>query len=88
MAEIIHLREIQRARRRGSRARREELGRAVAVMKDNLAWAAEALREAPPAEQAALLDRIEKLSALIRYGLLMLGEIQPEPGDELSKLRD
>lgn len=87
MAEIIHLREIQRARRRAPRDQREDLRRAVAVMKDNLAWTAEALREAPPAEQAELLDRIEKLSAMIRYGLLMLGEIQPEPTGEASNLR-
>ncbi len=78
MAEIIYLREIQAARRRGRVAQRESLERAVAILKENLAAVAEQLRDAPPAEQSELLDRVEKLAAMIRYGRRMLGE-EPEP---------
>jgi uncharacterized membrane protein YccC len=76
MGELIRLQEIDQARRR-SRARvaeRVHLERAVAVLRENLAAAAEALRDAPAADQAALLGQVEKLAAMVRYGLRMLGE--------------
>jgi hypothetical protein len=44
-------------------------------MRENLAWAAERLQTAPIEEQLELLDRIEKLTATIRYGVQMLGEV-------------
>jgi hypothetical protein len=76
MAEIINFAEIQEARRR-ARARgpeRENLERAIQVMRENLAAVAAALVDAPHAEQAELITRIERLAALIRYGMRMLGE--------------
>jgi hypothetical protein len=47
------------------------------LLKENLADAAEQLTAAPRSEQSELLDRIEKLTALIRYGFRMLGEEPP-----------
>ncbi len=81
MGEVIRLEEIDRERRR-SRARvaeRAHLERAVALLKQNLASAAEALRDVPDAAaQTELLGRIERFAAMIRYGLRMLHEA---PGD-------
>jgi hypothetical protein len=81
MGEVIRLEEVDRERRR-SRARvaeRAHLERAVALLKQNLASAAEALRDVPDAAaQTELLGRIERFAAMIRYGLRMLGEA---PGD-------
>jgi hypothetical protein len=77
MAEIIYLREIQAERRRGRIAQRENLARAVQLLRENLAEVAAQLTVAPAAEQSELLDRIEKLAALIRYGRRMLGEEPP-----------
>jgi hypothetical protein len=85
MGEVIRLEEIDRERRR-SRARvaeRAHLERAVALLRESLAAAADALREGPdtPA-QTELLGRIERFAAMIRYGLRMLGEA---PGDGLDR---
>jgi hypothetical protein len=84
MGEVIRLGEIDRERRR-CRARvaeRAHLERAVALLSENLASAAEALRDAPDAQaQTELLGRVERFAAMIRYGLRMLGE---EPGDGLD----
>ncbi len=82
MAEIIYLREIRAERRRGRVADRENLERAVQLLMENLADVAAQLAAAPAAEQAELLDRVEKLTALIRYGRRMLGE---EPDAPLSE---
>lgn len=74
MAEIIDFAEIHEARRK-ARARipeRENLERAVQVMRENLAAVAAQLVDAPPAEQAELLTRIERLTSMIRYGMRML----------------
>ena len=77
MGELIRLEELDRERRR-SRARvaeRAHLERAVAVLRENLAAAATALRDAPDARaQTELLGRIERLAAMIRYGMRMLGD--------------
>ena len=43
-------------------------------MRENLAAVAAAMVDAPPQEQAELLRRIERLAALIRYGMRMLGD--------------
>ena len=76
MAEIIQIWEFQAARRRAARRYCEEqsLERALAIMRENLAVAAGDLREAPIAAQPELLDRIEQLTALIRYGMRMMGD--------------
>lgn len=76
MGELIHLREIDQERRR-NRARvseRVHLERAVAILRENLATTAQALRDASAGEQAELLGQVEKLAAMVRYGLRMLGE--------------
>jgi hypothetical protein len=77
MGEVIRLEEIDRERRR-SRARlaeRAHMERAVALFRQNLATAAEALRDAPDAPaQTELLGRIERFAAMIRYGMRMLGD--------------
>lgn len=76
MAEIIHLDEFQAGRRQTRRrpATHAHLERAVAILKENLADAAAALRDAPPPEQNKLLDRVEKLAAMVRYAAQMLGD--------------
>jgi anti-sigma-K factor RskA len=76
MAEIIDLAEIQAARRK-ARARipeRENLERAVQLMRENLAAVAAELADAPRDAQSELLTRVERLAAMIRYGMRMLAE--------------
>ncbi len=77
MAEIIQLREIQAARERTQRRLYEHrsLERAVALVRRSLAAAAERLEQAPASEQEELLERIEKLAAVIRYGMRLLGQM-------------
>jgi|SRR5579863_4872684 len=76
MAEIIQIWEFQAARRRAARRHCEQhsLERALDIMRENLAAAAGDLRDAPVAAQPELLDRIERLTALIRYGMRMVGD--------------
>ena len=74
MAEIIYLREIHAERQRGRIAQRQNLERAVQLLKDNLAGVAAQLAASPLSVQGELLDRVEKLTALIRYGSRMLGD--------------
>ena len=76
MAEIIQIWEFQAARRRAARRNCEQqsLEAALAIMRENLAVAAGDLCDAPIAAQPELLDRIEQLTALIRYGIRMVGE--------------
>ena len=78
MAEIIDFAEIQEARRK-ARVRgpeRENLERAAQLMRENLAAVAAELADAvaPRGEQGELLTRVERLAALIRYAMQMLGE--------------
>jgi anti-sigma-K factor RskA len=76
MAQIIHLDEFQEARRemRKRAAAHAHLARALEILKENLADAAAALRDAPPEQESELLARVEKLTAMVRYGARMLGE--------------
>jgi len=81
MAQIIDFAEIQAARRR-VRARtpdRDSLERAIELIKANLAAVANQLVTAPREEQPELLTRIERLAAMIRYGMRMLGDA-PDAG--------
>jgi hypothetical protein len=76
MAEIIDFEEIQQARRK-ARARipeRESLERALQLMRENLAMVAAQLADAPREDAPELLTRVERLAAMIRYGMRMLGE--------------
>ena len=74
MAEIVDFAEIHEARRkaRAHIPERENLERAVQVMRENLAAVAAQLVDAPREEQAELLTRIERLASMIRYGMRML----------------
>ncbi len=76
MAEIIDFAEIQEARRKArvQAPERENLARAVQLMRENLAAVAAELADAPHAAQGELLTRVERLVALIRYGMRTLGE--------------
>jgi len=76
MGEVIQIRDLQAARERTHRRAcdHQSIERALGLMRENLAWAAEQLRTAPVDAHPELLDRIEKLAATIRYGILMLGE--------------
>jgi hypothetical protein len=76
MGELIQIVDLQAARERAQRRARDcqNVERALTLMRDSLAWTAEQLRTAPVSECPELLDRIEKLTALIRYGVMMLGE--------------
>jgi hypothetical protein len=76
MGELIQIRDLQAARERAQRraADYQSIERALSRMRENLSWAAAELRTAPIDAHAELLDRIEKLAATIRYGMLMLGE--------------
>ncbi len=79
MAEIIDFAEAQAERRRARSHERENLERAVEVLKASLAATAQSLAEAPREQQAELLTRVERLAAMIRYGMRMLGD-SSDPG--------
>ena len=88
MGELIRLEEIDREYRRTRTrlAERAHLARAVAVMKENLASAAEALRrETDAAGQAELLGKVDRLSAMVRYGLRMLADGHDGPEDAAER---
>ena len=89
MGEVIRLEEVDRERRRirARVAERAQLERAIVILKENLATAAGALRDAPSATmQAELLGRIERFAAMIRYGLRMLGEASDDGRDSPSTI--
>jgi hypothetical protein len=75
MAQIIEIREFRagrkRARQRTENYRNAE--RALSLMRESLMRAAEQLDVAPIAEHPELLERIEKLAATIRYGMVGIG---------------
>jgi hypothetical protein len=81
MAEIINFAEIHEARRkaRAGVPERENLERALQLMRENLARVAAELADAPREAQAELLTRVERLAAMIRYGMRMLGDPVPSP---------
>jgi hypothetical protein len=89
MGEVIYLREFQNARERAMRraSTHRDLDTAVASMPDSLAAVAEQLRCAPPHEQPELLDRVEKLAVMIRYGMRMLGATPGSDGSAAGGAR-
>lgn len=89
MAEIIDFGEIQAQRRkhRARAPRREHLERAVQILKANLAATASMLVDAPAADQEELLARVERLTAMIRYGAAMLRD-GSEPDFDPSDAED
>jgi hypothetical protein len=84
MAEVIQIRDLQAARERAERraSDQQNVDRALNLMRENLLWVAARLQSAPVAEQPELLDRIEKLAGLIRYGMQMTGESVPGHGSD------
>ena len=87
MAEIIDFAEAQAERRRARPPTHEDLERAVEVLKASLATAAQALVDAAPEEQSELLTRVERLAAMVRYGLRMLGR-SDDPGLDSPRHRE
>ena len=79
MAEIIDFAEAQAERRRARPPTHADLERAVEVLKASLANAAQALVDAALQEETELLTRVERLAAMVRYGLRMLGRSN-DPG--------
>jgi hypothetical protein len=81
MGELIYIRE--RARRRdlakGHARDRESLERAVNILKQNLHATSVEIVDAPAQEQDELLARAENFIGLIRYGMRMLGDDDPQP---------
>jgi hypothetical protein len=74
VAQIIDFAEIRGAReaQRAAVAERRSLEDAVETIRVNLAAVVERLRDAAGADRAELLGRMEKLSAMLRYGILLL----------------
>lgn len=81
MGEVIHIREILRQREIArSRARdRDALQKAVEIFTRNLTAVADQLVQARGAERPELLERAERLVAMIGYAQRMLGRSGPEP---------
>jgi hypothetical protein len=79
MAEIIDFAEALAERRRSRPPTHEDLERAVEVLKASLASTAQTLVDAAPQEESELLTRVERLAAMVRYGLRMLGRSN-DPG--------
>jgi hypothetical protein len=74
MAEIIDFAEIRGSRQAQREAldERRSLEEAVETIRLNLATVVELLRDASASERAELLTRLEKLTAILRYGILLL----------------
>ena len=89
MGDVVQIRDLQAARERADRraANHQSIDRALGLMRENLVWAAEQLRVAPIDTHAELLERIEKLAATIRYGMIMLGEPDAEAAVDGSRRR-
>jgi len=86
MAEIIDFAEIQAARLQQQRRHREHqsLEQAVEVIRMNITAVANRLADASAVERLELLDRLEKLSAVMRYGIRLLGNT-PRPIDDVGR---
>lgn len=86
MGEVIQIRDIQAARERAHRRAidHQSIERALTLMRQSLLLAADQLRTAPMDRHAELLERIEKLAAAIRYGILMIGESAADDSNRRS----
>jgi len=89
MGDVIQIQDLQAARERARQRAcgHQSIERALGLMRENLAWAAEQLRTVPIDAHPELLDRIEKLAAMIRYGMMMLGEPSASTAADGSKRR-
>ncbi len=74
VAQIIDFAEVRGAReaQRAAIDERRSLEDAVETIRVNLAAVVERLRDCAGTERAELLGRMEKLSAMLRYGILLL----------------
>jgi len=74
VAQIIDFAEIRGAReaQRAAAGERRSLEAAVETIRLNLAAVVERLGDAAGAERVELLGRMEKLAAMLRYGVLLL----------------
>ncbi|MGO9059257.1 MAG: hypothetical protein ACLQU2_17985 [Candidatus Binataceae bacterium] len=74
MAQIIDFAEIRGAReaQRSAGEERRSLEEAVETIRVNLAQVVEGLKDATPHERVELLNRMDKLSAMLRYGIRLL----------------
>ena len=83
MAEIIDFAEVRGAReaQRAANDERRSLETAVETIRLNLAAVVERLGDATGAERAELASRMEKLGAMLRYGILLLDA----PSDQLER---
>jgi hypothetical protein len=71
MAEIIQIREFQVARDRAQRGRADHTSvmRAIELFRQNIAAVANLMCSAPEDQQPELLDRLDKLTAMLRYAI-------------------
>jgi hypothetical protein len=74
VAEIIDFAEVRgaRAAQRAAADERRSLEDAVETIRLNLAAVVERMGDATGGERAELLGRMEKLGAMLRYGILLL----------------
>jgi hypothetical protein len=74
VAQIIDFAEIRgaRAAQRAAGEERRALEDAVETIRLNLAAVVERLKDASNEERGELLGRMEKLAAMLRYGMLLL----------------
>jgi len=86
MGELVQIQDLKAARERAQRraSGHQSIERALGLMRENLAWAAEQLSTTPIDRHPELLARIEKLAATIRYGMMMLGEPAPSAADSVN----
>lgn len=79
MAQIIDFAEVRGARQaqRAAIDERRSLEDAVETIRVNLAAVVERLRDAGGGERVELLGRMEKLGAMLRYGVLLLDGAAP-----------
>jgi len=86
MAEIIDFAEIQAARlQQRHRRERESLEQAVELVRINLIAVANRLGDTSMAERLELLDRLDKLSAVMRYGIRLLGNAPSAPYEDVGR---
>lgn len=74
MAQIIDFAEVRgaRAAQRAAADERRSLEEAVETIRINLAAVVDRLRDAAGPQRVELLGRMEKLGAMLRYGVLLL----------------
>ena len=74
MAQIIDFAEIRGAReaQRSAGDERRSLEKAVETIRLNLAHVVDCLKDATDNQRVELLDRMDKLGAILRYGIRLL----------------